>query len=212
MRILSLKIGKRKGSRVEIEFDDGPSLSLDAELVLRFHLKRGTELDPAGRERIEREQAKLEARQRLVRHLALRRKSEQEARDYLGRLGFDDEAVEQAVAAARELGMLDDALYAEAYRRTQERSARKGHRAIRHELLMRGVDKSVADAALEPSSAPDAQRNLAREAARRRATSLAKEEPAKARQKLFAFLMRKGFDGDVAGQVTRELLGDVENG
>ncbi|MCX7717236.1 MAG: recombination regulator RecX, partial [Candidatus Sumerlaeaceae bacterium] len=150
----------------------------------------------------------LAARRRLIRHLAARRKTVREAQSYLERLGFAPDAVETAVAAARELGLLDDARFAESLRRTHERVGLRGPRAIRHDLLTRGVDPETADAAVQPSCDPETQRVNARRAAERRAAALRTEPPAKARQKLQAFLLRKGYDADIATEVTRQLLGE----
>jgi regulatory protein len=115
--------------------------------------------------------------------------------------------VAAAVEHARELGMIDDKAYAGAYTRTQERGALKGPRAIRHELHQRGVDRDTAAEAVAAAEDPEAQRANARRAAERKAASLAREAPAKARLKLMQYLLRKGYDGTVAAEVTRELLG-----
>ena len=210
MRIESLTHRRVRGTGdiIEVRFDDGSLLELDAELAVRFRLATGVHLTGEERARLAAEQARLGARRRLVRHLSARRKTVREAQAYLERLGFPDDAVEAAVAAARELGLLDDARFAESLRRTHERVGRRGPRAIRHELLTRGVDPDTADTAVRPSCDPATQRINARRAAERRAASLRTEPPAKARQKLHAFLVRKGYDADIAAEVTRELLGE----
>lgn len=210
MRIESLahRRVRGKGDMIEVRFADGSLLELDAELAVRFRLATGADLTADECARLEAEQARLAARRRLIRHLAARRKTVREAQAYLERLGFAQDAVESAVAAARELGLLDDARFAESLRRTHERVGLRGPRAIRHDLLTRGVDPATADAAVQPSCDPETQRVNARRAAERRAAALRTEPPAKARQKLQAFLLRKGYDADIAAEVTRQLLGE----
>jgi regulatory protein len=212
MKIIELKCRKTRGdARIDLELDDGSTHALDAELAVRFHLKRGLDVDEELLARLRREQSRLEARRRLVRYLALRKKTAREAAHYLERLGFEPDAVEMAIAAARELGLLDDRRYAAAYTRTQERAASKGPRAIRAELAMRGVDKEAADRALAASEDPQVQRARARQLAMKKARALRADDARKARRKLLDFLIRKGYDPEVAAEVTRELLGEAES-
>lgn len=215
MRILSLHyVRRRSGGEVELSLDDGTVVTLDPDLVVQHRLETGRELSPAALEAVKRAQERLSARRRLIRYLSLRRKTAREAERYLRELRFSEEAVQEAVQAAREMGYLDDGRFAETYTLTQDR-ARKGPRAIRQELLMRGIDQDLADEAVTPLEPPDAQRARAREAAARRAEQLHRSEPdrRKARLKLTQFLLRRGFDGDICTEVAEELLGggDSEN-
>jgi SOS response regulatory protein OraA/RecX len=212
MRIESLahRRVRRTGDIIEIRFDDGSILELDAELAVRFRLATGAELSGGDIARLEAEQARLAARRRLVRHLAARRKTVREAHAYLERLGFPPDAVTSAVEAALDLGLLDDARFAQSLCRTHERVSHRGPRAIRHELVSRGVAPETADAAVQPSRDPDTQRANARHAAQRRAAALQGEPAARARQKLHAFLLRKGYDPDIADEVTRQIMGESD--
>ena len=126
-------------------------------------------------------------------------------------MGFDEESIAHAIDGSSELGLLDDARFAHAFTRTQERSAKKGARAIRAELATRGVSKDDADAALAASEQPGVQRARAREAAAKKARLLRADDPRKARRKLLDFLLRKGYGSDIAAEVSRELLGESED-
>lgn len=208
VRIVDMTWLKKRGRGVvEVSLDNATSLALDAEIAVRFQLKRGMELSDALEQALRAENELLGARQRLVRYLSLRLKTAREAGDYLARLGFSEEAASAAVEHARALGMINDKAYAGAYTRTQQRGALKGPRAIRHELQQRGVDRATAAEAVAAAAEPETQRGNARRAAQRKAASLSREEPAKARVKLMQYLLRKGYEGTVAAEVTRELLG-----
>ncbi len=209
MKIVSLHYARRRGGgEVEVALDDGTVLAVDPDLTVQFGLSSGMELTDDSLTRLRSAQDALSARRRLIRYLALRKKSVRDAEHYLGELKFDEASVESAVAAALHLGYLDDDRFAEAYAVTQDR-AKKGPRAIRQELLMHGVDKDLVDETVAPMQEPDAQRERARAAAEKRAASLARTEsdPRKAKIKLMQFLQRRGFDGDVCSQVAEELLG-----
>lgn len=212
MKIVQLKyIRRRSTDEIHVVLDDASTVALDAELAVRFQLKSGMELLPETLETLQNEQNRLQARRRLVKYLSVRKKSVREARVYLERLGFDENAVEHALDGVRELGLLDDARYAESYVRTQEKTSRKGPLAIRQELLTRGVDKSTARESTAHLDSPETQRERACEAARRKLASTGRDkDPRKARLKLYSYLLRQGYEAAVASEITRELLGEEE--
>ena len=212
MEIISLQYKKRRGGGGEtlVEFGDGSILSLDAELAVRFQLKSRMTLNADKFAQLQMEQSRLSARRRLIRHLSLRRKTRREAENYLRELKFPEDAVLAAINVAMEQGYLDDADYTQAYVRGRERSAKKGPRAIFHELAAKGIAPDLANSALEASRDPEIQRARALEAGRRKAAALDKNEPRAARQKLTRFLIGKGYDHDIVFDVTHELLGESQ--
>jgi regulatory protein len=211
MVITGFKAGKRKSDPFTVELSTGDTFQLDAELIVRFQLKKGMELNADFRQRLEHEQAVLSARRRLVRYLSARRKTQKEAEEYLRKLGFGDGAIAAAIQGAEELGLINDENYASAYRRTQERIAGKGYRAIEHELIARGVAPSVASRAVADATSPEYQLQLASQLAEKRRRALATLDPMKARQRLSNFLLRRGFDAEVVSEVVRKFYGDSEN-
>lgn len=211
VKIAGFKVGKRKTDLIQVEFDDGSVLPLDPEIIVRFQLKVGQALSDDLAQTLRREDEKLRARRRLVRYLSVRKKTIREARRYLESAGFSDQAVEHAVQAAISLGLLDDQSFAVAYVRTSQKVAKKGPRALEHELTARGVDAAQASYAVDEHYPPERQRELARAAAQKRLASLEKERRQAVRQrKLFEFLLRRGFASDMCQEIVRELLGDSE--
>ncbi len=209
MKIREFKVGKRKTDRVTVVFDDDSALALDPEIVVRFQLKTQMSVDAQLVKQLRQADEILSARRRLVRYLTTRKKTSAEARQYLTRVGFSDYAIEQALAAARELGLLDDAAFAQAYVRTQKKVTRKGPRAIGHELRARGVSEDLAEAALDANYTPEQQAELARIVARKRLASLSPQKrDAKLHQRLYQFLLRRGFDPEICSETLRELLGE----
>jgi regulatory protein len=207
-RILSLQyVRKRSGGEVYVEFDDSTKLIVDPDLAVQFHLARGLGLDDSSYDDLVRAQERLAARRRLIRNLTLRKKTAREAEGSLRAHQFHDHAIDYAIQVARDQGYINHEQYAEAYTRAQERSAKKGPRAIRQELQMRGVEKEIVYEAVREASSPDVQRERARDLALKKAPSLRREEPQKARLKLHQFLMRKGYDPEIALEITRETLG-----
>ena len=106
------------------------------------------------------------ARQKAYRLLALRSRSEAELRARLREGGFEGPAVEAALARCRELGYLDDALFARQRARTLAVNRLWGDRRIAADLREKGISEELCReaiaAAREELSAEEAvERHLA---------------------------------------------------
>lgn len=217
--IFELKTESRKRGtpRILVTLEDDRSALLSADLVVRERLKAGLALrDEEHWQDLLAAQAALEARQRLINLLSTRRKTRREAEAYLQRLGFPEAAVEQALEAAAHLGYLDDTAYAGAYVRTKDRTQKEGPRSIAAGLGRRGVDRDIIDEAIAPIEPDEIQKPKALELARKRwathttAKPSRQDSPREAKQKLSAFLLRRGFTPDVVYSVVREVTGELQ--
>lgn len=142
-----------------------------------------------------------------ARFLEARSRSVSEVRRRLTGAGYRVELVEGAIARMVELGMLDDDTFARAWVESRDRARPRGERAIREELRLKGVDRTVIDEVLterrdvfidkgdpdEPSRSPD--RVAAERLIERHARALARvADPRKRQQRAYALLARNGFD------------------
>src|SRR5438876_2085996 len=89
-----------------------------------------------------------------LRLLARRSHSRFELRRKLGRRGYEEAEVDAAVARLVELRYLDDRSFAEGH--VRRRSATRGPLALSAELAARGIDRSLADGAVQGFD-PEAQ-------------------------------------------------------
>ena len=118
--------------------------------------------------------------------------------------GFAGVAVAEVLDRLAEVGLVDDAEYARAWLAGRWGRRPSGWRRLQQELRARGVgdeDVAKARAALaERGGAPDETGAAAKvvEQARRRFAAL---DPRVRRQRLYALLSRRGFDGDVIRRV-----------
>lgn len=145
--------------------------------------------------------------------LAVRPRSVVETRRRLRHLGYREELVDAVVTGFVELGYLDDEAFARAWIESRDRARPRGTVALRRELLLKGVDRAVIDAALDEREAPPAfaadpgegpvptaDEVAADRLLARKATTLAREPDArKRRQKAYVLLARHGFSPDVIG-------------
>lgn len=147
------------------------------------------------------------AYQYLLKLLAVRPRTVREAQRRLRGKGFPSEVVEDVIARAREEGLLDDPLFARLY--TEDRAFRRprAKRLIEQELVRKGIPPELARAAVEASLGDKDDRELAREALRRRLPALKGLPREVALRRAFSYLLRRGFAPGIAREVVRELLG-----
>lgn len=157
-----------------------------------------------------------------LRFLEARPRSIAEVRRRLGEAGYAPALIEGAVTRLLELGILDDEAFAAAWIASRDRAHPRGARALRAELLRKGIDAETIAAALEEREELAAPANdqiranddvvSADEAAARQLISRNRPaldrvaDPRKRRQRAYALLARHGFDPDVASRMAGAAL------
>ena len=137
-----------------------------------------------------------------ARFLEARSRSVAEVRRRLGRAGYRAELVDGAVTRLTELGMLDDAAFGRAWVESRERARPRGEIALRRELAIKGVDRSIVDELLDErrdlggaTDGSGVDTEAARRLLARHERSLARvANPRQRRQRAYALLARNGFD------------------
>lgn len=161
-----------------------------------------------------------------ARFLEARSRSVQEVRRCLTGAGYRPELVEAAIGRLTELGMLDDAVFAQAWVESRDRARPRGERAIREELRTRGIDRSVVDdvldarrvAAFDQTADEDdrrapvsADRAAAERLLARHARTLARiDDVRRRRQRAYALLARNGFDPETCREAAATVIGAAD--
>ena len=119
----------------------------------------------------------------------------------LRRRGFTPEETDAAVTRLRGERALDDRRAAAAYARRAVEVRRQGPARIERELAARGVDASIAKAAVaEALDGTDPEELLDRSLARRLAGPIADRAEFR---RLYQYLLRQGFEGALAAAALR---------
>lgn len=208
MKITTIEPQRLHPERVDVHVDGALRLGLSAELVLKERVRVGDEVDEARLAELEVMDQPWKARDAALSLLSYRARSAAELRRRLRRKGFDEEVAAATVERLDELGVVDDAAFAESFVRERVRLKPRGPRRLAGELRAKGVDEDTARAAIaEVMEREEAtELDLARAAAARWKPR-AGEEPARARARLQAFLARRGFGDDAVRAIVREKLG-----
>lgn len=173
-----------------------------------------------------------------ARFLEVRPRSEDEVRKRLVSSGYPGPLVDTVIGRLLQLGYLDDAAFARAWIASRDRVRPRGMRALRLELLRKGVsaasiDEALAERDVAPGAEPDhpqgpahridpedevpdgrserAEVVAARRLLQRHRSALERVgDPRRRRQRTYALLARHGFDGDAIRQVMGELHEDAQ--
>lgn len=150
-------------------------------------------------------QAESVARAIVLRQLSMAPRSRAQLEDKLRQRGCDDEVAATVLDRMTEVGLIDDAAYAEILVRNQMTSRGLAKTALKRELSRKGVDRDIADEALA-SVSPDAERARAEELVAKKLRTMHGLAPEVQARRLGGMLARKGYGGDIAWSVIREAL------
>lgn len=132
------------------------------------------------------------AKLRCMNLLQKREYTEKQLRDKLSQGGYSEEIADEALAYVKSFHYVDDARYAESYIRCHLPD--KSRQRIKMDLIRKGISKELADRLLE-EAAEDEQNPgellLIQKLLEKKKYS--QDMPVAEKQKIYAYLMRKGF-------------------
>jgi regulatory protein len=191
--ITAIEKQKRK-PRADVYIDGALAFSLRLDVITIARLALGDDLTPSRQKELDAEDQRLGALEAALRLLSLGPRSERDLRERLEkRRGFRRDAVDQAVARMRELGYVNDAVFARFYVEARQASPRS-KRALAFELGRKGIDRGHTEVALAEHDDTEA----AYAAAQRRLRSLREVDRVTFERRLGNFLASRGFGFGVA--------------
>jgi regulatory protein len=154
------------------------------------------------------------AREAALKLLERTRRTRSDLARRLREKGYASAVIEPVLARLAEVGLVDDVEYARAFLEARARRRTAGRRRLEQDLRARGVsadDIAAARARLEEREGHEDETAGARRVIAQAARRYAKLDPRARRQRLYALLMRRGFDGDTIEAALREESGGGTN-
>lgn len=142
------------------------------------------------------------ARERGVRYLTYKDRSENEILTKLIEAGFDANVAQSAVNELKTIGYLDDTRYAMKYLSERIRTKALSRKALGLELKNKGIDKEIIDKALSEFETDDYEVAL-REGKKKFGKYNINNK--KIEQKAYRFLLHRGFSYEIVNKVIREM-------
>jgi regulatory protein len=148
------------------------------------------------------------AKEICLRLLAARPRTRAELHGALTRKGVDEDAAQAALVRLEEVGLVDDAAFAETWVRSRHVRSGQARTALVAELRRKGVDEAAAREAADEVD-PAAEEQRARELVRTKLRGqAAPNDETAAIRRLVSMLARKGYPQGLAIRVAREELAD----
>lgn len=189
-----LEIKKIQGSAL-IQLENGETLRVPGSLFRERPVKRGQAIDPAAYRQYIAQRGYAHALDSAVKLLALCDRTEGELRQRLTRAGYPESCVDRVIEKLYAEELLDDTAFARQW--TESRTHKYGRQRLRQELARRGVDREVAqqavDALSDEEQLADAVRLTGKYLARTHG-----DMDRKLYQRTLAMLARHGYDAEIA--------------
>lgn len=145
------------------------------------------------------------ARVICLRQLTAGPRSRTQLAQAMARRGVPADAAATVLERFTEVGLVDDAAFAQSWVESRHRGRSLGRRALAHELHTRGIGPAESAAALESLSA-EQEEESAREVVRRRMGSTRGLDQLARVRRLAGLLARKGYPPGLALRVVREAI------
>ena len=148
-----------------------------------------------------------QARNLCLRLLTARARTRAELEGQLAKRGYPYDVSKRVLDRLTQVGLIDDADFAEQWVRSRRANAGKGKRALAAELRTKGVDNDVIMAALDGIDA-GAERQRAEKLVRDRLRreKLGDDDDAKIARRLVGMLARRGYSQTMAFDVVKDEL------
>lgn len=203
LEITKVERQKKSDHRYIIHFG-AYNMTVHEDVMIKYRMITGNSFMKADLEEIvvadERQRAYVEG----LRYLERKPRTAMEMTRRLRQKEIGETIIAEVVQRLQQERLLDDPLYAKQWAEQRITNQRKGKMWIRQELREKGIDKSLISEALENIS-PEQELESALQTGRKK-WNLIRGEVADKRRKTGAFLMRRGFSGDMVRQVINTLL------
>jgi Uncharacterized protein conserved in bacteria len=210
MRITKIERQKKRSSRKSVFIDGSFAFGISDDVLLKFALHEGTQLEKGTMEKILEREHEETAKQKAFRFLSIRPRSKKEIRDYLSRKEFTADITENVIARLESLSMLDDVSFARMVCRDALAKKPVGEKMLRQGLFKKGVPRPIIETVVAEFFTPESELQMAVKAAERQRTRV--ERSSKRldndhfKKKILDYLVRHGFTYDTALNATKQLL------
>jgi regulatory protein len=182
-------------------------ITVHEDTLVSLRLLKGRRLTAEEWEALRREEDKEDAYRSALAILERKARTSKELSEALKRKGYGPEIIQGCLKRLQDRRMLDDSSYARRYAEQKASGQRKGRRLIRQELMQRGITKEDADQALGALD-EDVEREAALTLTRKKWPQL-KGEIRERKQKLAAFLLRRGYPSGIVREALQQVTSEA---
>ena len=203
--ITKIEVGKRNKERVNIYIDEEYAFSISAELIYKENIKVKDKIDVDSLKKLADEDNYIKCKNTALKTIERTYKSEKELVQKLALKGYDDHIINRTINFMKEYNLLNDNNYATMY--VKDKSRNIGKKKIKYSLLQKGIDEEIIESELEKIN-NDEVKAIVYEMALKKYKVFSKRENDnyKLTQKLYRFLMGKGYGYDLIKDVVKSIV------
>lgn len=202
--ITQIVVQKKRKNRCSIYINNEFAFGLHQDVVLNFGLKKGDALDENQIKEILLSEKRKSAKDRALKFLSHRDRSEKEIITKLKDIGYGDSIIEWVITELKRLKFIDDESFAQSYAQTQMITRPMGEYYLRRELKKKGLNAELIEQTVEKVYDERDQFSIALELAIQRKKRYRNIEEIKAKKRVSDFLLRRGFSWDVVSHVLEQ--------
>ena len=192
MRITKIVQQEKQRDRYSLFVDEKYAFSLSESALLASKLATGQELQPEELKQWKQESADDKISSSALRYAAMRLRSQWEMEQYLKRKSASPALAEKILSKLTNIGMLDDAKFAEAWVANRRLLRPTSKRKLQQELRAKRISDEVINVTLSEGEAGDERAVLRELIVKKRNLPKYKADPLK----LMQYLARQGFNYD----------------
>ncbi|MEK5096973.1 recombination regulator RecX [Bacillus sp. FSL W8-0848] len=206
--ITKISAQKNNKDRVNIFLDEKYAFSVDMDVLVKFNLKKGKQLDELDVIEIQYGDDIKKGFNQALDYLSYRMRSIKEVKDHLKKKGVADSAVTEIIHMLKSYKYVDDREFAAAYVSTHRKTSGKGPDVLHKELQLKGIDEELIREALSSFTFSEQVEAAVKHAEKvlKKGKKLSSKEM---KQAIEQQLIRKGYSFDVIAIALSET--DYEN-
>ena len=195
---------QKQKQRYHIYVEDAFAFSVHEDILVKYNLFKGTEVDESFYQEIVLAEEKHKAYLAALRYLGIRPRTGNQLQSYLLEKGFSSEIAEEVCRSCKEQKYLDDQAFARQWVDERLRLKPRSSYMLRMELQQRGVEKAIVEEAVSAVSRED-ELSAARALIEKKVRRLQGPPNPDEERRLLSMLMRKGFSHTIVQQIRGEL-------
>ena len=136
--------------------------------------------------------------------LKFRLRSENELRQRLKKKKFDADIIEMTLLFLKDKGFIDDNYFAKTWIESRIKKP-LGIRRLKAELSIKGINKAIIDTQIDEIKKSYSEEDIVGGIAKDRLNKLKGIDPQKAKKRVYAYLLRRGFSPEVVIDVLNQI-------
>lgn len=201
--IISAIVGQ-KHKRYEIHVDGEPVLSVHEDVLVKYGLHKGMEIESTDLIEISEAQESHYVTQAFLRYVSYRPRTVREAEQHLLQKGFDATLIQSVLQSMKQQGYLDDRQYATNWIIERQTGKKFGINRLKQELKRKGISSIYIEEAISEENIIE-ERQLVTEVAERRYSRLCQEDWQTVERRLGSYLLRRGFPSHLVRQALQHI-------